>query len=271
MALISVQIWTPLCICRQGFPSTCISCEPGECFHPEPSKLFCVSLRYLSFPLPTWWEEQTSSHLAQTSLCHCCPCRQQGKFCLAKSLSMCGWVMGPRAAPSTAPLPKSSLPDLSPSTRSSASQEQETVFNCGNVTSYPKLCYPNVILFYVNADGTLQTLPKEMGNYNYFDYQLDLSWSCFVVWVFFSVRDSQSPLKTLMNKTSDSILPTDNSSNSILLVYRQHNGYTERQKIPQAEAYASIYSKNKANQVFPAINKNMFLLSLCTSLSDKTK
>lgn len=101
----------------------------------------------------------------------------------------------PQFPPSIAPFPPPSLPNLFSSAHDSLTGTRARDVNCGKVScSLPRTLLSQCHLIYVNMDGMPQSLAKEKANDIYFDYQLGLTWSCFLR--FFSIRGSQNPLKT---------------------------------------------------------------------------
>lgn len=122
--------------------------------------------------MPRWWEEENFSHLSEMLLPHCSGSgRQHGKLCLAKSLSTCAWALGPTAAsihsPIPAALPAKSL--LKHSRYPPPQRNKSQRFNSGKVSCrLPRTLLSQCCLIYVNMDGMLQSLAKEMANDNSF-------------------------------------------------------------------------------------------------------
>lgn len=84
---------------------------------------------------------------------------------------------GPHSSPIHSPIPKV-LPAKSLTKHEILSLRgtRERDFNCCKVSPrLPKALLSQCHPIYVNMGGVFQSLPKEMENYNYFDYQLGLS------------------------------------------------------------------------------------------------
>lgn len=82
----------------------------------------------------------------------------------------------PQPPPSIAPLPQPLLPNLFSSAHNSLRGTRARDFNCGKLSCrLPRTLLSQCRLIYINADGTLQSLAKEITNDISFDYQLGLT------------------------------------------------------------------------------------------------